>query len=184
MQDAAASRIVRGKVSVDTRDYDEECARDRKVTIAKFTAGRWRTHNGAANSDGLSWMPRARPRSSRRSRQPPAAIAAAQSSSIRRMHARSQNAREPRSGARNGNLDLFSCSSKSASALTCLCRQPTFSVIIWVASTRRSTAIVANRPCPRARGRAAKICKIFLNWGSSEILKNYLIKYNYCQYRY
>ena len=86
------------------------------------------------------------------------------------MHARSQNAREPRSGARNRNPDL-SCSSKSTSALTCLCRQPTFSVIIWVASTRSSTAIVANRPCPRARGRGDEICKIFLNWGSSEIFK-------------
>ena len=71
--------------------------------------------------------------------------------------------------ARNRNPDLFWCSSKSVSALTCQYRQPTFSVTIWAASTRRNTAIVANRPCPRARSRAGKIVKIFLKWGSSEI---------------
>ena len=76
---------------------------------------------------------------------------------------------ENRVRARNRNPDLFWCSSKSVSALTCQYRQPTFSVTIWAASTRRNTAIVANRPCPRARSRAGKIVKIFLKWGSSEI---------------
>ena len=39
----------------------------------------------------------------------------------------------------------------------------------------KNTAIVANRPRPRARDRAGKIAELFLKWGSSEILKNYLI---------